>query len=153
VTGAEFSRVLLAYPILVGFLALAWLHIDLRLRRLASYIKEEIEPAFQRQPNGAAHRIGYETWLVTHPYPHEGRIGGMSSIALFIIIQILVFLLGVEGAWTETGFQTVDAILVVFGAAAICATAAFLLFYQRLPGPNQWPAAAKGISRRVRPHS
>jgi hypothetical protein len=150
--GAEFSRVLLIYPILVMFLAFAWLHNDLRLRRLASYVKMQIEPAFQRQPNGSANCIGYESWLETHPYPHEGRIGGMSSIALFIIVQILVFLLGGEGAWTETGYQTVDAVLGVVGGAAIFATAGFLLFYRRLPGPNHW-SATMGMRRRNRTHS
>jgi hypothetical protein len=147
-----FARVLLAYPILVMFLAFAWLHNDLRLRRLASYVKMQIEPAFQRQPNGPANRIGYESWLETHPYPHEGRIGGMSSIALFIIVQLLVFLLGGEGAWTKTGYQTVDAVLGVFGGAAIFVTAGFLLFYRRLPGPNHW-SATMGMRHRNRTDS
>jgi hypothetical protein len=61
VTGAEFSRVLLAYPILVMFLALVWVHHDSRLQDLASYIKERIEPAFQQLVDSETDLVGYET--------------------------------------------------------------------------------------------
>jgi len=147
VTGAEFSRALLAYPILVMFLAFAWVHHDLRLQRIASYVKTRIEPAFDRQSNGATDPVGYETWLDQHPYPNEGRIGGMSSIALFIGSQILVFLLGWTGAWAKTRPQAIDLVLMFVGVQAIYWTAVFLLFYRRLPGPNQWAAAARGFRR------
>ena len=147
VTGAEFSRVLLAYPILVMFLALVWVHHDSRLQDLASYIKERIEPAFQQPVDSETDLVGYETWLDKHPYPNEGRIGGMSSIALFIGSQILVFLLGWTGAWAKTRPQAIDLVLMFVGVQAIYWTAVFLLFYRRLPGPNQWAAAARGFRR------
>src|SRR4051812_7608374 len=69
-TGPEWSRVLLAFPILVMFLAFGWLHHDLRLQRLATYVKTQIEPAFQRQSTSPFGPVGYETWLDSHPNPN-----------------------------------------------------------------------------------
>jgi len=148
VTGAEFSRVLLAYPILVMFLAFVWVHHDLRLQDIASYVRFHIEPAFQQPPNGETHLIGYETWLHDRNIPNKWRIGGMSNIALFLGSQTLVFVLGWRGARNEARPETIDTVLMFLGVQAIYWAAVGLLFYRRLPGPNHWPTAVKGVLRR-----
>ena len=45
-TGADITQVLLAYPILVLLLAANWLHNGLAVKRLASYLRMEVEPRF-----------------------------------------------------------------------------------------------------------
>ena len=57
-TGTEFARVLLAYPVLVMFLAFAGLHNALQVRILATYIMTEIEPRFRWRRDGEEIPIG-----------------------------------------------------------------------------------------------
>ena len=146
-TWDQYPLILLAYPIVVMFLGLGWMHHDQRLQKLATYIRMQIEPEFQRQSNLEANPVGYETWLDQDRSRREGRIGGMSSIAVFLMSQSLVFVVGWASAGTKIGESLAEAIAFSLGFSAIYVTAMFLLFYRRLPGPDQW---AITLMRRLR---
>jgi hypothetical protein len=128
-TGDEFARVLLAYPVLVMFLAFAGLHSALQLRILATYIKTEIEPRFRWRLAGEDAAVGYEAWLVAHAPREEQRLGIFSSIFMFTGTQVLVFSLGVVGAVTGTWVHPVDIVLIIVGVVVIVVTAAVLVGY------------------------
>jgi hypothetical protein len=78
-TWDQYPLILLAYPILVMFLGLGWLHHDQRLQKLATYIRMQIEPAFRRPSNTEENPVGYETWLDQDRARQEGRIGGIGQ--------------------------------------------------------------------------
>jgi hypothetical protein len=128
-TGTEFARVLLAYPVLVMFLAFAGLHSGLQVRILATYIKTEIEPRFRWRHNGEDAAVGYEAWLAAHAPREEQRLGIFSSIFMFIGTQVLVFSLGVVEAVTETRVHPVDFVLIIVGIVVIVVTAAVMFGY------------------------
>jgi hypothetical protein len=146
-TWDQYPLILLAYPIVVMFLGLGWMHHDQRLQKLATYIRLRIEPEFQRQSDAESDPVGYETWLDQDRARQEGRIGGMSSIAVFLMSQLLVFAVGWASAGSKIGKSLAEAIAFSLGFSAIYVTAMFLLFYQRLPGPAQW---ADALMRRRR---
>ena len=128
-TGTEFARVLLAYPVLVMFLAFAGLHSGLQVRILATYIKTEIEPRFRWRHDGEDASVGYEAWLVDTS-PRQGqRLATLASISMFIGIQVLVFSLGVVDAVTGTRVHPVDIVLIIVGVVVIVVTAAVLFGY------------------------
>jgi hypothetical protein len=127
-TGAEFARVLLAYPVLVMFLAFAALHHALQLRILATYIRTEIEPRFRWRHAGEDASVGHEAWLVDNSPRQAQRLGTLASISMFVGIQILVFSLGVIGSVTGTRVEPVDLVLIVVGVVVIFVTAAVLFF-------------------------
>jgi hypothetical protein len=128
-TGDEFARVLLAYPILVMFLAFAAVHHALQLRIIATYIKSEIEPKFRWRPDGEEASVGHETWLVDNSPRQAQRLGILGSISMFIGIQVLVFSLGVVQSVTGTRVQPVDIMLIIVGVVVILATAAVMFGY------------------------
>jgi hypothetical protein len=128
-TGTEFARVLLAYPVLVMFLAFAGLHSGLQVRILAAYIRTEIEPRFRWRRDGEDAAVGYEAWLVAHAPREEQRLGIFSSIFMFIGTQVLVFSLGVVEAVTGTRVHPVDMVLIIVGVVVIVVTAAVLFGY------------------------
>jgi hypothetical protein len=128
-TGTEFGRVLLAYPVLVMFLAFAGLHSALQVRILAMYIKTEIEPRFRWRHNGQDVTVGYEAWLAAHAPREEQRLGIFSSIFMFTGTQVLVFSLGVVEAVTGARVDPVDIVLIGVGGVVIVATASVLVFY------------------------
>ena len=128
-TGDEFARVLLAYPVLVMFLAFAGLHSALQVRILATYIRTEIEPRFRWRHDGEDAAVGYEAWLVAHAPREEQRLGIFSSIFMFTGTQVLVFSLGVVGAVIGTWVHPVDIVLIIVGVVVIFVTAAVLFFY------------------------
>ena len=128
-TGDEFARVLLAYPVLVMFLAFAGLHSALQVRILATYIKTEIEPRFRWRHDGEDAAVGYEAWLVAHAPREEQRLGIFSSIFMFTGTQVLVFSLGLVGAVTGTWVHPVDIVLIIVGVVVIFVTAAVLFGY------------------------
>jgi hypothetical protein len=127
--GDEFARVLLAYPVLVMFLAFAGLHSALQVRILATYIKTEIEPRFRWRHDGEDAAVGYEAWLVAHAPREEQRLGIFSSIFMFTGTQVLVFSLGVVEAVTGTWVHPVDIVLIFVGVVVIVVTAAVLIGY------------------------
>jgi hypothetical protein len=129
VTGAEFARVLLAYPILVMFLAFAGLQHALQSRLLAAYIKTEIEPRFRWRHDGEDASVGYEAWLVDTSPRQAQRLGTLASISMFIGIQVLVFSIGVVESVTGTRVQPVDIVLIIVGVAVIFVTAAVMFGY------------------------
>jgi hypothetical protein len=143
----QYPLILVAYPIVVMFLGLGWMHHDQRLQKLATYIRMQIEPEFQRQSNAAENPVGYETWLDQDRERQEGRIGGMSSIAVFLMSQLLVFAVGWASAGSKIGESLAEAIAFSLGFSAIYVTAMLLLFYRRLPGPDQW---ADALMQRLR---
>ena len=128
-TGAEFARVLLAYPVLVMFLAFAGLHHGLQVRILATYIKTEIEPRFRWRHDGVDAAVGYEAWLVAHAPREEQRLGIFSSIFMFTGTQVLVFSIGAVDAVTGTRVHPVDIVLIIVGVVVIVVTAAVLYGY------------------------
>jgi hypothetical protein len=128
-TGTEFARVLLGYPVLVMFLAFAGLHNALQVRILATYIKTEIEPRFRWRHDGEDASVGHEAWLVAHAPRQEQRLGIFSSIFMFTGTQVLVFSLGVVEAVTGTRVHPVDIVLIIVGVVVIFATAAVLFGY------------------------
>jgi hypothetical protein len=128
-TDDEFARVLLAYPVLVMFLAFAGLHSALQVRVLATYIKTEIEPRFRWRHDGEDASVGYEAWLVAHAPREQQRLGIFSSIFMFIGTQVLVFSIGVVEAVTGPRVQPVDIVLIIAGGVAIVVTAAVLFGY------------------------
>jgi hypothetical protein len=156
-TWDQYPLILLAYPIVVMFLGLGWMHHDQRLQKLATYIRMRIEPEFQRQSDAESDPVGYETWLDQDRARQEGRIGGMSSIAVFLMSQLLVFAVGWASAGSKIGESLAEAITFSLGFSAIYVTAMLLLFYQRLPGPDQWAKAlgrwATAQLRRLLSHS
>ena len=128
-SGAEFARVLLAYPVLVMFLAFAGLHSGLQVRILATYIKTEIEPRFRWRHDGEDATVGYEAWRVDNAPRQAQRIATLASISMFIGIQVLVFSIGVVEAVTGTRIQPVDIMLIIVGVVVIVVTAAVLFGY------------------------
>jgi hypothetical protein len=154
----QYPLILLAYPILVMFLGLGWLHHDQRLQKLATYIRMQIEREFQRPSNTEENPVEYETWLDKDRTRQEGRIGGMASIAVFLMSQALVFAVGCFTAGADKLNEvSVEAAAFSLGFAAIYVTAMLLLFYRRLRGPIQWADAigrwASTQWRRVPRHS
>jgi hypothetical protein len=129
-TGTEFTRVLLVYPLLVTFLALGWLHQGLRMSILATYIRTKIEPKFRWGSSEEATRIGYETWLECHKRPREQQLGTLASKFMFVVIQVLVLGLGLVGVVAGTDIQTIDMALAVVGVLAIVLTGWFLFLYR-----------------------
>jgi hypothetical protein len=156
-TWDQYPLILLAYPIVVMFLGLGWMHHDQRLQKLATYIRLRIEPEFQRHSNTESDPVGYETWLDQDRERQEGRIGGMSSIAVFLMSQSLVFAVGWASAGSKIAESLAEAIAFSLGFSVIYVTAMFLLFYQRLRGPDQWAEAlgrwATAQLRRLLSHS
>jgi hypothetical protein len=156
-TWDQYPLILLVYPIVVLFLGLGWMHHDQRLQKLATYIRIQIEPEFQRQSNAVENPVGYETWLDHDRARQEGRIGGMSNIAVFLLSQLLVFAVRWASAGSKIGESLPEAIACRLGFSAIYVTAMFLLFYRRLPGPDQWADAlgrwATAQLRRLLGHS
>jgi hypothetical protein len=157
-TWDQYPLILLAYPILVMFLGLGWLHHDQRLQKLATYIRMQIEPEFKRPSNAEQSPVGYETWLDKDRARQEGRIGGMASIAVFLMSQALVFAVGCFTAGADKLNEvSVEAAAFCLGFAAIYVTAMLLLFYRRLPGPDWWADAlgrwTSARWRRLRFHS
>lgn len=128
-TGAEFARVLLAYPVLVMFLALAGLQHGLQLRILATYIKTEIEPRFRWRHDGEDVSVGYQAWLVDRSPRQAQRLGILGSMSMFIGSQVLVFSLGVVETVTGARVQPIDSVLIIVGGGAIFVTAAVLYGY------------------------
>jgi hypothetical protein len=128
-TGLEFARVLLGYPVLVMFLAFAGLHHAQQVRTLATYIKTEIEPRFRGRHDGEDGSVGYEAWLGAHA-PRQGQyLGIFAGMFIFIGTQVLVFSLGVVEAVTRTRVQPADVALIIVGGIAIVVTAAVLFGY------------------------
>jgi hypothetical protein len=128
-TGIEFARVLLAYPVLVMFLAFAALHHALQLRLLATYIKTEIEPRYRWRHGSEDASVGHEAWLVENAPRQDQRLGTFASIFMFIGIQVLVFSLGVVESVTGSLVQPVDMVLIIVGAVAIFGTAGVMFGY------------------------
>jgi hypothetical protein len=128
VTGDEFARVLLAYPILVMFLAFAGLHHAIQVRTLAAYIKTEIEPRFRWRHEREDASFGHEAWLVDNSPRQEQRLGIFAGIFMFVGTQILVFSLGVVESVIGSRVHPVDIVLIVVGGVAIVVTAAVLFF-------------------------
>ncbi len=122
-TDTDFSRVLLAYPVLVMFLAFAGLHNGLQVRILAAYIRTEIEPKFRWRHNGEETTIGYEAWLVANAPRQDQRLGIYASIAMFVAVQVLVFAIGLVELVTGTRIEPVDVGLIIVGGGVIIATA------------------------------
>ena len=145
-TWDQYPLILLAYPIVVMFLGLVWMHHDLRLQNLGTYIRWQIESEFQRSSNAPENPVGYETWLDHDRTRKEGRIGGMSNIAVFLMSQLLVFAVGLISAGAKVSKVSIEAGAFFLGFAAIYVTAMLLLFYRRLPGPDQW---ADALMRRL----
>src|SRR5918995_4899973 len=112
-TGTEFARVLLAYPILVMFLAFAGLQHGLQLRILATYIKTEIEPRFRWRHDGEDASVGYEAWRVDNAPRQAQRLGILGSMSMFVGIQVLVFSLGVVESVSGTRVHPVDIVLII----------------------------------------
>ena len=127
VTGAEFARVLLAYPILVMFLAFAGLQHGLQVRVLATYIKSEIEPKFRWRHGGEDVSVGFEAWRVENAPRQAQRLATLASLSMFVGIQVLVFSLGVVETVTRTQAQPVDIVLIIVGSGVIFVTAAVLI--------------------------
>jgi hypothetical protein len=128
-TGAEFARVLLAYPVLVMFLAFAGLQHGLQLRILATYIKTEIEPRFRLRHDGEDASVGFEVWSVANSPRQAQRLGILGSMSMFVGIQVLVFSLGVVESVSGTRVQPVDMVLIIVGVVVIVVTAAVLYGY------------------------
>jgi hypothetical protein len=128
-TGMEFARVLLAYPVLVMFLAFAGLHSGLQVRILATYIETEIEPRFRLRHDGEDAAVGYEGWLAAHAPRENQRLGIFSSVLMFIGTQVLVFSLGVVEVVSGTRVHPVDIVLTIVGVVVIFVTAAVLFGY------------------------
>jgi hypothetical protein len=127
--GAEFARVLLAYPVLVMFLAFAGLQHGLQLRILATYIKTEIEPRFRWRHDGEDASVGYEAWRVDIAPRQAQRLGILGSMSMFVGIQVLVFSLGVVESVSGTRVHPVDIVLIIVGVVVIFVTAAVLYGY------------------------
>jgi hypothetical protein len=127
VTGAEFARVLLAYPILVMFLAFAGLQHGLQVRVLATYIKTEIEPRFRWRQGGEDASVGFEAWRVHNAPRQAQRLATLASLSMFVGIQVLVFSVGLVETVTRTQAQPADIVLIIVGAGVIFVTAAVLI--------------------------
>jgi hypothetical protein len=125
-TGDEFARVLLAYPVLVMFLAFAGLRHALQLRLLAAYITTEIEPRFRWRHDGEDAAVGYEAWLADTSPGTGQRLATLASIAMFLGIQVLVFAIGVVESVSRTRVQSVDLALIIVDVVVIVVTAAVL---------------------------
>jgi hypothetical protein len=127
--GSAYGRVLLGYPVLVMFLAAGWLHQDLRVRRLATYVRTCIEPAFQRRTDGDAAAVGYETWATQNNDGKDAYIGNLANIFMFIAVQVLFLLLGTYSLITDGG-GVVD-LEVAVTLIVTLATAIILVFYRQ----------------------
>ena len=120
----------LIYPIIAAFLAFAWTQNDLRIKDLAKYIREAIEP----QVPG----LQYETTI------HRLRQGwkGVSSIrfvsysheGLFVVTQAIAILIG----FSNPTITTLDWVLIGLDFLAV-GLVVWLISQTRKRDPNSKP--------------
>ena len=150
-SGTAFGRVLLGYPILVMFLAAGWLHQDLRVRRLATYVRTRIEPEFRRLDRGEVSDVGYETWATMNDDGRDAYIGNAASIFMFITIQVSFFILGSVSLLDADDRRLTDILLLIISSIATLATAILLPFYRQWPIPNPFRQRQKPPDDKIEP--
>jgi hypothetical protein len=118
--GVQFlaAPVVLSFPILVSLLAAAWVSNDVVIKRIAAYIKGNIE---------AKIGDGHEGWEHKHPTATvRGPFGGLVVYAtrgIFVVTQVLTVIAGVAVGPIEQpgiiGLVVVDAVVIALTAVAL----------------------------------
>ena len=114
-------QVFFVYPILGCFLAAIWAHNVTSPRRLATFIRQNIESRFDGW--------GWETEMETKGYTMSWLSGIIASSGIFLGTELIALLLGL----LKSSFTTIDIVLIVLDSLAIFITIIMLHSTTRKP--------------------
>ena len=102
--------VLLLYPILALFLAMAWMHSDVRIWEVAEYMEKHIEPRLDG--------IGWETYIHNKDRGRAFRPVEITAAGVFLITEVLAVVLAIP----RLSYSLEEVILLIIAGLAFILT-------------------------------